>query len=196
MVLAQLVAEGLFPMLVALFPGQQCESQSVRSNALTGKAARIEKLPFLRRSLASEQRVAVWEATESRNDVVMDVRMARRVSAKLSIESQCAILIFDALRMNEWRVKKKAKRRLCRDVEAAGNGLFCDIERLIVGCEHAWRTAKTIARILIKQDQERQRAIAVSRPVIQFATGRRLMRRGEFFTKAVIERFVFSEPAA
>ena len=55
-------------------------------NFLSGKPALIEKLLFLRRSLAPQQRIAMREAPESGDDVAMDVRVTGCVSAKLSVK--------------------------------------------------------------------------------------------------------------
>ena len=72
------------------------------------KTAFIKKLLLVSSHLPPEQRIAMREAPELHNDVAMNVRMASRVAAKLTIEFQCPILIFDALGVNEWRVEKQA----------------------------------------------------------------------------------------
>ena len=71
------------------------------------KTAFIKKHLLVRSHLPPEQQISMWEATKLHNNVAMNVRMARRVTAKVSIEFQCPILIFDALGVNEWRVEKQ-----------------------------------------------------------------------------------------
>ena len=71
------------------------------------KTTFIKKLLLVSSHLPPEQQISMWEATKLHNNVAMNVRMARRVTPKLSIEFQCPILIFDALGVNEWRVEKQ-----------------------------------------------------------------------------------------
>ena len=71
------------------------------------KTAFIKKLLLVSSHLPPKQQIPMWEATKLHNNVAMNVRMARRITAKLSIEFQCPILIFDALGVNEWRVEKQ-----------------------------------------------------------------------------------------
>src|SRR5450756_1769391 len=123
-----------------------------------GEAAAVEERLFLRGADAAEHRIAVPEAAD---DIGVPFRPFQAVGVVArAIERDRPFLISQLLRMHERQIEK-AEQVGKRAVEAVEDGAAGDGMRQRVTREHARLPAEHVARELIEQDEQRQRALRV-----------------------------------
>src|SRR6201996_567974 len=96
--------------------------------------------------------------------------------------------------MMKRRIDEGAQLAADLPVMARRNGTVGDVARSRIALIHPCRAAKRIARKLIEQDQQRQRAVRRRRPAIQLATASRLIDAQEFLAKQPVEIRILAEP--
>ena len=135
------------------------------------------------------------KAAKARNDVAVHHGIALRLDAERRVKFQRAILLPQLFAMHKRQIQEAAQRRINDCVETKRNRLFRDAQRLQIGREHPSGATKTVTRILIQQNHQRQRALSRGRPHIKRAARGSLVLGCKFRTKFIIKCRVFLEPA-
>src|SRR6185503_16033152 len=176
----------------------QCEipdRQISRGSRLTGEAAPVQEGLLFGRGSAPEHGVAVRKAAEATDDVGMNVRPFEAVGvARGLIAQEPALLVDQTLGMLERQIEETAHLGIGA-VEAVEDGAARQRARLRVGGEGALVAAEHVARKLVEQDQQRQRAFGAVFPRRQLAGGGGLMQRQEAPADFVVERRILLAPA-
>ncbi len=100
------------------------------------------------------------------------------------------------LGMGERQVEELRDLVLNRAIVPGPDGGIRNEPRMSVGRIHTRRAAKRIARKLIEQNNERQRAVGIRSPIGEFAPRGRLVRRKEALAEALVEGVVLCEPVS
>ena len=158
------------------------------------EAAAIEKGLFVWRRLAAEHRIAVRKTAEPLDDVAVLDRVLHISSARSAV---CSTQKCWSARSSECsKGRRKNTRRFCSTAcQMAGlKRLPGEVPRQRIGREHVRRAAKAVARELVEQDHQRQRAFGMVDPVVELAPRRRKMQLAEPVVEAGVECGVLREP--
>src|SRR6266536_3435537 len=127
---------------------------------------------------AAERAVAVRKTPEPANDVGVHLGVFFAFGiAGLAAERDTAFLVGEALRMHQRQMEEAPLRRFKQPVGALRDRLLGNRARLGVARERARVAPEQIARKLIEQDEERQRAVRRRLPVVEPAGCRGLIGR-------------------
>src|SRR5262249_10819846 len=131
-----------------------------RSEASAGKAAAVEEALLFLRGQAAESAVAMREAAEARNDVAMSerIRQAFTIVRRL-VKGDAAVLVLEVLGMHERQVEEPLLGRVDGLVEAALEGGRGDRAGACIGRKGTRAGAKYVARELIEQEEQGERAL-------------------------------------
>src|SRR5450631_3385187 len=161
-----------------------------------GEPAAVEERLFLRRGDAAEYGVAVREAAEAADDVGVDFRPFQPVGvADRLVKRKAALLIGEVFRVFEWQIKEAAQLGWHLAIEAAHQGAGGNCPRQWIADEGARLPAEHVARELIEQNEQRQRAFRVGFPSGEFAGGGSFVNFKEAAANVVVESGVLLEPA-
>src|ERR1043165_3653309 len=139
---------------------------------LTGEAAVVEELLLRRRGHAAEDRVAMRETAEAANNIGVDLGPFQAIGiARRFVKRQAAFLILHVFRMLERQIEEAAQVGEGA-VEAVENGAAGDGTCQRIGGESPRLSAKHVARKLVEQDEESERALRACFPFGQVAGGR------------------------
>jgi hypothetical protein len=137
----------------------------------------------------------VREAAETADDIGMQFRPFDTVGIARGLEqSHRALLIGEVFRVLERQIEEAAH---VGDgaVEAVKNGAAGNFARQRVGGEGALVTAEHVARKLVEQNEQRQRAFGIPLPCDELAGGGVFVELEKAAVDFLIERRIFLEPA-
>lgn len=154
----------------------------------------LQKTLFLRRTLASEQPIAMGETSKSADDVPMPFGMGEPGLPQSSIEQDRKVLVDEVLGMGKGQAEEQPqvsidRLHIPRCLRQAG-----DMSGQGVRCVHVRGATKGVARKLVEQDQQRQRALGGIQPSVAFTANHRPMQVEKTLAKASVERWVLGEP--
>ncbi len=96
--------------------------------------------------------------------------------------------------MAERQVEKALQLRLDIAIKAGVNRLCGNFARELIGCVHSRSVAEGVARKLIQQQHERQRARACLKPMAKPAARSGVVQVEEAVVEALVEFDIFCEP--
>ena len=147
---------------------------------LAGKPAFGEEVQFLRRRYPPQHRIAMRETPEAANDVAVQFGKAQVFQVAQQLEHRHrALLVLQAFRVFERQVNEGAQLRRQLAVQPILDGAHGVMPRQPVGGKGVRSATETVARELVQQDLQGQRALGGIQPFLVPALGSGEMRVDE-----------------
>ena len=126
--------------------------------ASAGKAAFLQEQAFIGRGVPAQYVVAMREAAEALDDVVMTNCVLQKLLAGILVQADRKFLIGQILGMRERQVEEDASRCVDLLVMAGSDRFSGEVASERVGRIHVTGAAEAVARELVEQDHEGERA--------------------------------------
>lgn len=134
------------------------------------------------------------KAAESSDNFVMALGMGQPGLAKPTVEPQCDLLIGQILGMRKGQREEEPQFGVNIGGMTARLRLACESTGLTVGRIHPCRTAKGVARKLVKQDYQRQRPFGRTDPALGILRCHMFMQRQKAVVKNAVKSRALREP--
>src|SRR5450830_70386 len=165
-----------------------------RNSGLTGKPALLQKGPFFLRGRPGQHLIAMGKAPEAFDDLSVLLGPMESAGIQLLVEEQGALLVLHVFRMLKRQIAKRTQYRLDQLIQPGVYHAPRIQTRQRVRGEHMRRAAKRVARELIEQNQQGQRAMRRGQPALQLTPSRLQVGGVEGVAKRGVERSILGEP--
>ena len=162
--------------------------------ALASKTARCEERAFLLGRDTPQNVVTMRKTPETLNNIGVFLGPTGVLWVEFFMQFQRQALVIGVFGMLKRQVTKPAQGRFNLLIQLRLNHLPGVKPRQRVGGEHVRSATEAIARVLVQQQQQRQRAFWVCGPRLKLTPGGLKVRGVEGLTKALVEGLVLGKP--